>query len=193
MKKLPPETIKRMRQAKLDGESLKNIAAIFGCSRSTASLHCRDTFNHPRRKYKTEAEAREAIARHYRTHPCIDCGKQIRVEHIRCAKCHLIKIKEAQSLRIATLVACKASQRASQTREAFTITPSERNPEYALRLPKTALPPIELAPCSLSPAGAHYWKLDSKSYGICKYCGEERQFQRSMYWRRNEATSTKNR
>jgi len=34
--------------------------------------------------------------------------------------------------------------------------------------------------CPLSPCGAHWWKIQSAdgpvSVGVCKYCGEEREF-----------------
>ena len=34
--------------------------------------------------------------------------------------------------------------------------------------------------CSLSPCGAHYWKIEppgeAASLGVCWYCGEEREF-----------------
>lgn len=30
--------------------------------------------------------------------------------------------------------------------------------------------------CPSSPSGAHYWRLDQGDYGVCRHCGEERQF-----------------
>jgi len=30
--------------------------------------------------------------------------------------------------------------------------------------------------CNASPFGAHYWVIDESRCGVCKYCGEKRQF-----------------
>jgi len=89
--KLPDTTIDAIREAKVTGTSLREISEIFGCSKSTASLYCRNLFDYRDRLYKTEEEARFSIAernkadkdRHKRYkyskkyRRCINCGQPI--------------------------------------------------------------------------------------------------------------------
>jgi hypothetical protein len=59
--KLPDSTVQLIRQRKTEGKSLTEIATECNCTKSTVSLYCRNLFDNPRRKYKTEQEARQAI------------------------------------------------------------------------------------------------------------------------------------
>jgi len=34
--------------------------------------------------------------------------------------------------------------------------------------------------CSASPTGAHHWIIDDRGWGLCRYCGEKRQFAESV-------------
>lgn len=93
--RIPKSKVILMREAKKAQYSLSEIALAFHVGKSTASLYCRDLFQHPSRRYDTEEEAREVIRlrgigkdhRIYRN--CVDCGTRIGNEHIRCLKCNL--------------------------------------------------------------------------------------------------------
>jgi len=93
--RLPQFLIKDIREAKLRGYSLREIAEAYQVAKSTASLYCRDLYDDPQRIYQTEEEAREIIALrglgkdHNVYHLCIDCGKTIRNTPIRCLHCNL--------------------------------------------------------------------------------------------------------
>ena len=89
-----------MRQDKINGASLIALSAKYGCSKSTASLYCRDLISHPTRKVLTEEEARNSERlRKQRTgynrkkKPCTDCGKIIRADNKTgfCAECWKIE------------------------------------------------------------------------------------------------------
>ena len=86
-----------MRDDKLEGWSLRDIAERHGVSKSTVSMYCRDLYTDPRRVYETEEEAREAVIQrghgrsHSKYHPCVDCGKSIRNEYTRCEDCNQVE------------------------------------------------------------------------------------------------------
>lgn len=91
----PDDMINAMREAKINGASLKEITEAFDIAKSTASLYCRDLFWHPNRIYQTEGEARDAVAMrgigtdHSIYRKCLDCGGTIRNENKRCLSCNL--------------------------------------------------------------------------------------------------------
>jgi len=84
-----------MRQAKIDGYSLREIGETLEVAKSTISLYCRDLYWYPTRVYETEQEARDAITMrgvgtdHSKYHYCSQCGRKVRNEHQRCLKCNL--------------------------------------------------------------------------------------------------------
>ncbi len=41
-------------------------------------------------------------------------------------------------------------------------------------------------PASPNPDGAHYWKIDAKNHGVCKYCGAAKDFPQVPWYSRNE-------
>jgi IS30 family transposase len=101
---LPDATIALMRKMKREGHSLAKIAEDLSCAQSTVSLHCRDLFDYPYRKYKTEEEARRNNYRKTRKEarqyshekylkkliPCNQCGKPRKPKILSglCATCY---------------------------------------------------------------------------------------------------------
>lgn len=121
---LPGTTVDRIRKAKQDGYSLRDIETAFGIARSTASLYCRDLFWYPGRLYETEEQAREAVAlrgfgRDYaKYHHCVDCGKRIRNKHVRCLTCNLT-FQDVSGERARFMEASIATRFALKNKEAF--------------------------------------------------------------------------
>lgn len=176
MRKHTPSIIRAIRQAKLDGKSLKQIAEMFGCAKSTASLYCRDVFEHPNRLYQSEQDARAAILRGnqlnpnrsrgtYRTYyPCIECGKLIRRNGSRCIVCHSTERKRAAFEQY--IKRCEERQILKDQRQ-----------EAAFERIRNRFPVIiNVCPSELSPNERHHWVIDMNDYGICKYCEKEKQF-----------------
>ncbi len=63
-----PAAVRTMRNLKRRGKSIKDIAAQVGCSKSTASLYCRDLYEDPQRRYPTQKALRKAAAKRQRKH-----------------------------------------------------------------------------------------------------------------------------
>ena len=86
-------TVNLIRQAKIKGYSLNDIAKWFCISKSTVSLYCRDLYDDPRRIYQTQEEARAMGFLHSTIifYPCPECGKQIRKERKLCKNCDTIR------------------------------------------------------------------------------------------------------
>lgn len=121
-RQLSPDTVEQIRQAKRDGMPLLAISKKFGCAKSTASLYCRDLFDHPNQMYKTERTARQAKRETARTKKQVEpTGSPWK---------------------------CKPT---------FTIT-------------------VDECPSPESPNARHHYKIDSRNFGVCKYCGKEQQF-----------------
>ncbi len=109
MNKLSNELIASIRKDKQSGLSLHKIVAKYKCSISTVSFYCRDIFENPHRKYKTEKEVRIAVnnkerqrykmfgkkdfpSKHnnyHKTYLCPKCGnKLIRITSKLCSECY---------------------------------------------------------------------------------------------------------
>ena len=88
--------VREMRAMKRDGASLSEISDALGVAKSTASVYCRDLFDHPSRVYLTEDDYRDAVLQrglgkdHCKYRSCVGCGRKIRNEHTRCAACNLV-------------------------------------------------------------------------------------------------------
>jgi len=165
MEKLSTQTVEAIRQAKLEGLSLREISKTFRCAKSTASLYCRDVFNYRGRIYGTEAVARKAIVdrnrgicRRYPVHGCLDCQKLIRLEHTRCLHCQTVRLKR------------KALNRYIQYCEQKAAEP-RRESKYRRSVP------ILIDPCPVSLTQRHHYMIDSLNRGMCKHCGKEKQFE----------------
>lgn len=174
MNSLPQSKIESIRNAKREGMSLQDISKTFGCSKSTASLYCRDLFYHPSRKYNTEEQARQIpierrkgkLRRRYpsdynrkrKLYSCVSCGNLISRKGHLCLKCYTAKLIEATNQRIAHKL----------------VSAEERRKRRLER----SLPPVEIEVCPSpkSPNQRHFWFIDSQEHGVCHYCGEKRDF-----------------
>lgn len=89
---------------------------------------------------------------------CQDCGDSTHVARGRCPACYaewLLKRRDS-GLEYGHIAA-----------RAQRVALSERVHALSAHIPRT---------CDESPTSAHWWLVDKRDYGICKYCKRERQF-----------------
>ena len=190
-KRMPPPVVERMRRMKGEQhQSIKVIARTLHCAPSTVSTYCRDLYENSQRQYPTEQALRQAMLErqgrerekpeykmkmdlYYATHPeaarrrkgtkprttiCLDCPKVISHASTRCKSCeskHRDQVKKQMTIR-------------KQGRPAVKIKSQFKVPS----LDKALMAAI----CGKSPTDRHHWLIEGLGQGVCKYCGEGRQF-----------------
>jgi hypothetical protein len=88
--------IKRIRAAKIEGHSVREIAKRYSVSVATVSLYCRDLFSDSQRKYPTRKVALKAS--HYKDGSvCVDCSGVVSMGHTRCKDCRVEQRKKINS------------------------------------------------------------------------------------------------
>ena len=160
---LPPKVVLEIRKLKAEGHSLKEISSLFGCSKSSVSLYCRDLYSNNKRVYKTEEEAREKIRKvPKKKHPCGNCGKAIRLGSKLCKECYMKSPRK------------NISRIRNRDVSFFRNTVSEKmRNKYPRKIKKSI--------CLESPVKAYHWNINSSNYGICIHCGKEKQFKGVCY------------
>lgn len=198
-----------MRLMKSQKMSIKKIAAILKCSPSTVSAYCRDLYDASNRIYKTEEDYRRHIrdnnktpdaiekkrlwnqthkyGRHY-TKTCLDCPRKIRSNATRCKDCHTkyIHAIALNKKRVEPKLEHDYSfiQRATRSRD------GELHSQNINRfvLPKAGkdhiaiMRPVVKEVCSNNAPNSHYWVIDDKNHGVCKYCTKQKQFTPNTEW-----------
>ncbi len=171
MKTIPTLEVTEMRRLIIRGYNLREISAITSRPKSTISLYCRDLYEHPQRKFKTEQEARQRIVerarghRVYQRHPCPICHAMMATNSRCCIRCYQIQQKTS------------AAERDLDRRRRQQERNEQRAKERQERLEQKTkhLIPIVVELCLLSPNQRHYWRLNAQNMGTCKWCGVERQ------------------
>ena len=172
---LSTEIVEQIRQGKREGLSLKTLAIKFHCCKSTVSLYCRDLFYHPRRKYRSEYEARRIPfirrkdlprkkyphSKARKLYPCVVCGYLIRRTNCLCIRCYTLKRAEEA-------VASQGKKLADKEQQ------EKKRKERELK----RFPPLLIEDCLISPNNRHHWLIDSKDYARCGYCGKEKDMAR---------------
>jgi hypothetical protein len=185
LKPLTIETIEKIRKRKQEGASLRQLANEFKCAKATASLYCRDLFEHTGRKYQSEKEARQT--------PILKCKGKPRkrypsdnkkyprkkyphkkyLYHCSSEGClNMITRKGGLCIKCYTAKLIKDSEK----REAIHIKEREESQRLRLEREVKRFKPAKIEICPSSPIERHYWIINSENLGICKYCGEKRQF-----------------
>lgn len=188
-KRMPPPVVEQMRRMKgEEHQSVKQIAKTLHCAPSTVSTYCRDLYENSQRQYPTEQALRQAMLEHQgrerkkpeykmkrehyyatqaarrrketnpRTSTCMDCKKTISLASTRCKSCeskHRDKVKKQTIIR-------KPQRPAVKVKSLFKIPTLDKA--------------LAAAMCGNSPTERHHWLIEGLNHGICKYCGEERQF-----------------
>ncbi len=198
MNRIPDTTITAIRNGKQAGQSLGQLSEQYHIAKSTVSYYCRDLFSHPRRKYQTELEVRKRVTEQAKRFTCRNCGSPIKSKNGLCGTCYQKsrphntpthhKTLKSKTHKLYPCVNCKTNmvrkpnglclncyQRLLAEKKAIRdkdkMQRQANHDEYIARKDATA---NELAKCSKSPTGAHFWSIDSQNIGVCKYCRHQK-------------------
>lgn len=181
IKKIAAETIYLIRQRKRDGLSITKIAKEFKLSTSTVSLYCRDLFNNPSRKYKTEEEARHKISLYKserwhdgkRSPSDLITNRPSKHKHLPCIKCG--QLRKADSV-TKLCYPCYKQKRIddANTHKQQKSSVKSNQPQLDNKTKQTEYKKVRVEICNKSPNKRHYFIIGSQSHnhniGICKWC-----------------------
>ena len=162
MKTIRSEIIEQMRFFKRQGLSLKAIAKELHIGKTTVSYYCRDLYQHKKRVFKTETEARDRIT--HTLKPCPDCCNPIRKDNYTCRPCYIKRLKVRGFKR----------EIVKQKRVDIVIESAVRKEAVVPSAWKKLLV-VNVCPDNHT-VKAHHYILDSQNRGVCKHCGATKEF-----------------